>query len=111
MSSVEAPATVESFRAEFRSRLRNNLTGELADLRGRGGPGGERQAFAERLARERHMAAAGRTCVGRPVAYGGRGATRERQVACREEYALAEAPAGVDHIGEQLLGLPKEARA
>lgn len=50
------------------------------------------------------MAAAGWTCVGWPKEYGGRGATLEQQVAFHEEYALADAPARVSHIGEQLLG-------
>ncbi|MFF1465235.1 acyl-CoA dehydrogenase family protein [Streptomyces sp. NPDC058330] len=96
--------SVEEFRTEVRGWLRTNLTGEFAALRGRGGPGREHEAFAERLAWERHMAAAGWTCVGWPVEYGGRGATLEQQVAFHEEYALADAPARVNHIGEQLLG-------
>ncbi|MFF3494441.1 acyl-CoA dehydrogenase family protein [Streptomyces sp. NPDC002795] len=96
--------SVEEFRAEVRSWLRANLTGEFAALRGRGGPGREHEALAERLGWERHMAAAGWTCVGWPVEYGGRGATLEQQVAFHEEYALADAPARVNHIGEQLLG-------
>ncbi|GGX37135.1 acyl-CoA dehydrogenase family protein [Streptomyces noursei] len=104
MSSVEAPATVESFRTEIRNWLRANLTGEFAALRGRGGPGREHEAFAERLAWERHMAAGGWTCAGWPVEYGERGTTLEQQVAFHEEHALADAPARVNHIGEQLLG-------
>ncbi|MGW2341359.1 acyl-CoA dehydrogenase family protein [Streptomyces sp. NPDC001661] len=96
--------SVEEFRAEVRSWLRASLTGEFAALRGRGGPGREHEALAERLAWERHMAAAGWTCVGWPEEYGGRGATLEQQVAFHEEYALADAPARVNHIGEQLLG-------
>ncbi|MFE6709419.1 acyl-CoA dehydrogenase family protein [Streptomyces sp. NPDC057695] len=95
---------VEAFRAEVRGWLRSELTGEFAALRGRGGPGREHEAHAERLAWERHMAAAGWTCVGWPAEYGGRGATLEQQVAFHEEYALADAPARVNHIGEQLLG-------
>ncbi|MGY1439813.1 acyl-CoA dehydrogenase family protein [Streptomyces reniochalinae] len=95
---------VEEFRAEIRGWLRANLTGAFAGLRGRGGPGREHEVFAERLAWERHMAAAGWTCVGWPTEYGGRGATLEQQVAFHEEYALADAPARVGHIGEQLLG-------
>ncbi|MFD3659561.1 acyl-CoA dehydrogenase family protein [Streptomyces sp. NPDC058659] len=97
-------SNVEEFRAEFRSWLRSHLTGEFAALRGRGGPGREHEAHAERLAWERHMAAEGWTCVGWPKEYGGRGATLEQQVAFHEEYALADAPARVGHIGEQLLG-------
>lgn len=97
-------SSTEKFRSEFRTWLRSGLTGEFAALRGRGGPGREHEAFAERLAWERHMAAAGWTCVGWPQEYGGRGATLEEQVAFHEEYALADAPARVGHIGEQLLG-------
>ncbi|MDI3419062.1 acyl-CoA dehydrogenase family protein [Streptomyces luteolus] len=97
-------SSVEEFRTEVRSWLRANLTGEFAALRGRGGPGREHEAFAERLAWERHLAAAGWTCVGWPQEYGGRGATLEQQVAFHEEYALADAPARVNHLGEQLLG-------
>src|SRR5262245_8207972 len=97
-------STVEEFRTEFRTWLRTQLTGEFASLRGRGGPGREHEAFAERLAWERHMAAAGWTCVGWPKEYGGRGESLEQQVAFHEEYVLADAPARVNHIGEQLLG-------
>ncbi|WP_324784343.1 acyl-CoA dehydrogenase family protein [Streptomyces sp. H51] len=97
-------SSVEEFRTEVRGWLGANLKGEFAALRGRGGPGREHEAFAERLAWERHMAAAGWTCVGWPEEYGGRGATLEQQVAFHEEYALADAPARVNHIGEQLLG-------
>ncbi|GLX20075.1 acyl-CoA dehydrogenase family protein [Streptomyces lavendulae] len=104
MSSVESAESVEEFRAEFRGWLRAHLTGRFADLKGRGGPGREHEAFAGRLAWERHMAEHGWTCVGRPVDYGGRGASTAQQVAFHEEYALADAPARVNHIGEQLLG-------
>lgn len=97
-------SSAEEFRAEIRAWLRANLTGEFAGLRGRGGPGREHEAFAERLTWERHMATEGWTCVGWPKGYGGRGATLEQQVAFHEEYALADAPARVGHIGEQLLG-------
>ena len=96
--------SVGAFRAEVRDWLKTNLTGEFAQLRGRGGPGREHEAFAERLAWERHMAASGWTCVGWPKEYGGRGASLPEQIAFHEEYALADAPARVNHIGEQLLG-------
>ncbi|MGW1775949.1 acyl-CoA dehydrogenase family protein [Streptomyces sp. NPDC002104] len=97
-------SSVEEFRTEVRSWLRTHLTGEFAALKGRGGPGREHEAFAERLAWERHMAAHGWTCVGWPPEYGGRGASTAQQIAFHEEYALADAPARVNHIGEQLLG-------
>ncbi|MFD4865663.1 acyl-CoA dehydrogenase family protein [Streptomyces sp. NPDC058412] len=97
-------SSVEEFRTEVRSWLRAHLAGEFAALKGRGGPGREHEAFAERLAWERHMAAHGWTCLGWPVEYGGRGASVPQQIAFHEEYALADAPARVNHIGEQLLG-------
>src|SRR5690242_2096581 len=92
------------FRRTVRAWLADNLSGEFADLRGAGGPGREHEAFEIRLAWERHMAAAGWTCVGWPEEYGGRGATLAQQVIFNEEYALAGAPARVGHIGENLLG-------
>ncbi|MFD0031375.1 acyl-CoA dehydrogenase family protein [Streptomyces sp. NPDC055059] len=97
-------SSVEEFRAEIRAWLADHLVGEFAELRGRGGPGREHEAFEGRLAWERHMAAHGWTCVGWPVEHGGRGASLDEQIAFHEEYALADAPARVNHIGEQLLG-------
>jgi len=93
-----------AFRAEVRDWLEANLSGDFAHARGLGGPGREHEAFEERLAWERHMAAAGWTCVGWPKEYGGRAASVEQQVIFHEEYALADAPARVNHIGENLLG-------
>ncbi|GAA3983244.1 acyl-CoA dehydrogenase family protein [Actinomadura viridis] len=93
-----------AFRAEVRAWLEDNLSGEFSGARGLGGPGREHEAFEIRLAWERHMAAAGWTCVGWPEEYGGRGATLAQQVIFNEEYALAGAPARVGHIGENLLG-------
>ncbi|WP_435061807.1 acyl-CoA dehydrogenase family protein [Amycolatopsis thermoflava] len=92
------------FRREVADWLVDNLTGEFAALRGLGGPGREHEAFELRVAWERHLAAAGWTCVGWPVEFGGRGLSLAEQVAFHEEYAAAGAPARVNHIGEQLLG-------
>ncbi|TDC48154.1 acyl-CoA dehydrogenase [Actinomadura sp. KC345] len=103
MKQNESPAD-RAFRAEVRDWLEANLSGEFAHARGLGGPGREHEAFEERLAWERHMAAAGWTCVGWPEEHGGRGATVEQQVIFNEEYALADGPARVNHIGENLLG-------
>ncbi len=49
--------TVEEFRAEVREWLADNLVGEYAALKGLGGPGREHEAFEERLAWNRHLAA------------------------------------------------------
>jgi alkylation response protein AidB-like acyl-CoA dehydrogenase len=94
----------ETFRRRVRDWLADNLAGEFAALRGLGGPGREHEAFEQRLAWNRHLAAAGWTCLGWPVEYGGRGATVEQQVIFHEEYARAGAPAKVSHLGEELLG-------
>jgi alkylation response protein AidB-like acyl-CoA dehydrogenase len=93
-----------AFRTEVRQWLADNLTGEFAALRGVGGPGREHEAFEERLAWDRHLAAAGWTCLGWPVEHGGRGASLDQQVIFHEEYALAGAPSRVNHFGEELLG-------
>src|SRR4051794_20853284 len=92
------------FRGIARAWLADNLTGDFAALRGAGGPGREHEAFEARLAWERHMAAAGWTCLGWPVEHGGRGASIAQQVIFHEEYARADAPRSVNHLGEELLG-------
>jgi alkylation response protein AidB-like acyl-CoA dehydrogenase len=94
----------EAFREEARQWLADNLRGELAVLRGRGGPGDEHALFDERLAWERRMGRAGWTCIGWPKAHGGRGASLTEQVIFHEEYARAGGPGRLGHIGEGLLG-------
>jgi len=95
---------VEEFRAEVRDWLAENLVGEFASLKGLGGPGREHEAFEERRAWNRHLAEAGLTCLGWPVEHGGRGLSVAHRVAFYEEYAIANAPAKVNHFGEELLG-------
>jgi alkylation response protein AidB-like acyl-CoA dehydrogenase len=104
-----APASLASISdEEFRTRLREwlaaNLTGEFAGLRGAGGPGREHEAFEERLAWDRRLSAAGWATLSWPAEHGGRGATISQQMIFHEEYARADAPARVSHMGEQLLG-------
>ena len=94
----------EEFRSQVRRWLEENLTGRFAGLRGAGGPGREHEAYPERLAWNRHLAAAGWTCLGWPREHGGRGATLAQQVIFYEEYARSGAPARVGHLGEELLG-------
>ena len=93
-----------AFRAEIRDWLDANLTGEFAEAKGLGGPGREHEAFDVRVAWDRHLAAHGWTCLDWPKEYGGRAATLAQQVIFHEEYARAQAPMRVSHIGEQLLG-------
>ncbi|MBY0287563.1 MAG: acyl-CoA dehydrogenase family protein [Mycobacteriaceae bacterium] len=95
---------VQEFRAEVRDWLAENLAGEFAAIKGLGGPGREDEAFEERREWNQHLAAAGYTCLGWPEEHGGRGLTVAHRVAFYEEYALANAPAKVNHFGEELLG-------
>lgn len=94
----------EAFRAEVRAWLADQLTGEWAALRGLGGPGREHEAFDERRAWNQHLAASGWTCLGWPEEHGGRGLSLLQQVIFHEEYARADAPARVNHLGEELVG-------
>ncbi len=95
---------VQEFRAQVRDWLAENLVGEYAALKGLGGPGREHEAFEERLAWNRDLAAAGLTCLGWPEEHGGRGLSVAHRVAFYEEYAKADAPDKVNHLGEELLG-------
>ena len=94
----------EAFRQRVRQWLTENLTGRFAALRGAGGPGREHEAHEERLAWNRHLAAAGWTCLGWPAEHGGHDATLAQQVIFYEEYARSGAPARVGYLGEELLG-------
>ncbi|WP_375003583.1 acyl-CoA dehydrogenase family protein [Gordonia sp. PS3] len=102
--AAATPNAAEVFAAAVRDWLEANLVGDFAELRGRGGPGSEHEFFAERLEWDRHLAAAGWTCLGWPVRHGGRGATIEQRIIFHQEYARANAPARVNHLGEELLG-------
>ncbi|MGW0181839.1 acyl-CoA dehydrogenase family protein, partial [Nocardia sp. NPDC003345] len=85
------------FAARVRAWLDEQLSGEFRELRGLGGPGREHEAFDERLEWDRALAAAGWTCLGWPVEYGGRAASVGQQIIFHEEYAKANAPARVSH--------------
>jgi alkylation response protein AidB-like acyl-CoA dehydrogenase len=94
----------EQFREEIAAWLNDNLTGEFAKLKYRGGPGDEHTFPQERQQWEKKLAEGGWTCVGWPKEYGGRGCSIEQQVIFFEEYARAGAPGRVGHIGEGLAG-------
>jgi len=94
----------EAFRDEVRQWLGDHLSGDFAALRGLGGPGREHEAHGERVEWDRHLAKHGWTCIGWPREHGGRGLPLFQQVIFHEEYAKANAPARVNHFGEELLG-------
>ena len=93
-----------AFRDEVRTFLEDSLSGDFAAVRGRGGPGDEHALFDERLAWERHLGVHGWTCVGWPKEHGGRGLSLRQHVIYYEEYARAQGPGRLGHIGEGLLG-------
>ena len=94
----------EAFRAEVRGWLEAHLTGEWAALKGFGGAGRDHEAHEERVAWNRLLAEHGWTCLGWPTEHGGRGLSLVQQVIFHEEYARADAPGRVNHLGEELLG-------
>jgi len=94
----------ESFRREVAAWLADALSGEFAELRGRGGPGDDAALVEERKAWEKKLASGGYTCVGWPRKFGGRGLSLSQQVIFFEEYARAGGPGRVGHMGEMLLG-------
>jgi alkylation response protein AidB-like acyl-CoA dehydrogenase len=94
----------KAFRAEVRTWLEDNLVGGFAALKGLGGSGKDLEAHDERLEWDRHLAKHGWTCIGWPVEHGGRGLSLSQQVIFHEEYARSNAPARVNHFGEELLG-------
>ena len=101
---VQTSQADADFRAEVRNWLEAELGGEWGRLRGVGGPGREHEQFEERRAWNRHLAAAGWTCLGWPVEHGGRDLPISQHVIFHEECARAEAPSSVNHFGEQLIG-------
>ena len=94
----------EAFRDEVRTWLEENLSGEFAQLKGRGGPGDEDELIEERKAWEKLLGEAGWACVAWPEEHGGRSATLNQEVIFNEEYARSKAPGRLGHIGTELLG-------
>jgi alkylation response protein AidB-like acyl-CoA dehydrogenase len=94
----------EEFRSHVKRWLAEHVIGEFASLKGRGGPGDEEIGFEIRVAWEQELGRAGWIGIGWPVAFGGRGATVAQQIIWAEEYTRAQAPARVNHMGENLLG-------
>jgi alkylation response protein AidB-like acyl-CoA dehydrogenase len=90
-----------AFRDEVRTWLDERLTGEFAEVGGRGGPADEtswetRVEWEKLLGKDRWLGLAW------PDQYGGRGASFAQQVIFNEEYAKANAPARISFFGEGL---------
>ncbi len=94
----------EAFRREVADWLEQELAGDFAHVRGRGGPGDEGALTDERKAWERRMGEAGWIGLGWPEEVGGRELSLTRQVIFYEEYARAGGPGRIGHMSETLLG-------
>ncbi len=94
----------EAFRSEFKAWIDAQLEGPFRHIRGRGLPGDEHAFVEERRAFERVLGQAGWIGIGWPKQHGGREASLMQQVIFWEEYARAEGPGRLGHIGEKLLG-------
>ena len=93
----------ESFRDEIATWLARELSGDFANVRGRGGPGDDSALIQARKAWERRMGESGWIGLGWPTDLGGRGLSLTQQVIFYEEYARTGGPGRVNHVGETLL--------
>lgn len=93
----------EAFRREIAGWLAEHLNGEFEVVKGRGGPGDEHSLVDERKAWERKLGADGWIGIALPKAVGGRDLSLTQQVIFYEEYARANGPGRMGHIGEGLL--------
>lgn len=96
--------TDDEFRLHVQGWLATHLVGDYAALKGRGGPGDEEVGFEVRVAWELELGRAGWIGLGWPESHGGQGASVSRQIIWADEYSRAQAPARVNHMGENLLG-------
>ena len=93
----------EEFRREAAAWLEENLSGEFAVVRGRGGTGDEGSLIEERKAWERRLGEGGWIGLAWPKEYGGRALPLTQQVIFYEEYARAGGPGRIGHMSEGLL--------
>ena len=91
----------EEFRATAAAWLATQMSGPFRHLRG---VRNHTALVAERREWEEALGAAGWSCIGWPTEHGGRGADLAQQVIFAEEYARAEAPTRIGHIGVELTG-------
>src|SRR3990172_3940661 len=90
-----------AFRAEVRAWLAEHLTGDFAELGGRGGTADE-HGYETRVEWEKLLGQDRWLGLSWPEEHGGRGADFAQQIIFNEEYAKANAPARVSFFGEGL---------
>ncbi len=91
----------ETFRAEAAAWISRALAEGFADLKGLNN---HTDKIPQRRQWEAAMAQARWSCIGWPETYGGRDASIAQQVIFAEEYARADAPTRLGHIGVELIG-------
>ena len=91
----------ERFRSEAAAWLNGQLQGPYQDIRGMTS---QTAAPERRLAWEKTLGEAGWSAIGWPEEYGGRNADLPQQVIFAEEYARAEGPGRLGHMGVELAG-------
>ena len=91
----------EEFRATAAAWLQAQMSGPFRHLRG---VRNHTILPDERRVWEQALGAAGWSCIGWPQEFGGRDAGLTDQVIFAEEYARAEAPTRIGHIGVELTG-------
>lgn len=91
----------EAFRQEAAAWLKRQLNGPFKSLRG---VSSLTAKAAERKIWEQALGAAGWSAIGWPKEFGGRDADLAQQVIFAEEYARAQAPARLGHMGVELAG-------
>lgn len=92
---------LQAFRAEAAAWLESRLDGPFRHLRGLNN---HVDLIAERREWEAALGVAGWSAIGWPEDHGGRGAGVAEQVVFAEEYARAQAPSRIGHLGVELLG-------
>lgn len=92
---------LQAFRAEAAAWLEGQLAGPFSHLRGLNN---HVDLIPERREWEAALAAAGWSAIGWSKAHGGRDASVAEQVVFAEEYARAQAPSRIGHLGIELLG-------
>lgn len=92
---------LEAFRGEAAAWLEGQLSCPFRALRGLNN---HVDQIEERRVWEQALGEAGWGCIGWPTQFGGRAASITQQVVFAEEYARAQAPSRIGHIGVELLG-------
>src|SRR5215475_14321765 len=100
MNLTFAPG-LQHFRDDAAGRLRGQLSGPFAHVRGQTHHIG---LIEERRAWEQALGAARWSVIGWPEEFGGRNASIAEQVIFAEEYARAKGPPRIGHLGVELLG-------